>query len=152
MLIRKKAALLISLFLANNVFGQIGSKTPTAHDKCRTGHEEDSSGPTILVRRRNGSVIRKMGTVQGRLHIEVSGAHGISSLEVTKGSPLIDSERNLATGCGSYILSDPTHFASSNTYTVDISSLPPGTTIYIQAFDDAGGVTVRGFTTHSSAR
>ncbi len=93
-----------------------------------------------------------MGSVHGHIHIDVSGAHGISSLEVTKGSPLIESERNLANGCGSYIFSDPTHFASSNTYTVDISSLASGTSIYIQAFDDAGGVTVRGYKTSSNAR
>ena len=139
-----RLALFLTVVGSKALAGTIDWRTHISTN-CFTGQEQVSAGPVLRVFGEKRKLLTDGDRVPKKFVIEVRSNKGIDSLEVTRGAPLIDSERNLGNGCASYIFTDPTTYPSSATYRVKVEGVKDGTPIFVQAFDGSGGVTIRGF-------
>jgi len=107
----------------------------------------DATAPSTIRRDSQGRSIPDGGFGTGtQFTAEVSDSgSGVDSFEVTEREPILDQTWSLILGDASYVLSDPTFHGSAHTYSIDLSRIADGTTVYFQALDAAGNLELTSF-------
>lgn len=152
----RKAIAAVALLLVG--FARLASANDAPPDwsayigkKCLTGYENSHSSELRVTVRAGGKIIPPGGVIPRKFDVEVTAPRGANSLEITRGTPMIDSERNLANGCADYLFTDAADFKGRHTYHVTLttdhqgSPVSPGTIVFIGAFHLHSELTYQGY-------